>query len=126
MHAETLPELIEKLGEYQKGETRRLLEKHLDARVDSLEDQMQALAILIARSASIDDLLQRIDALFGDETKQMLMLMTVHKAKGLEFDRVFVLDAPIRRGDPEQERNIRYVAATRAKLELTYITGGQV
>ena len=54
-------------------------------------------------------------------------LMTLHGAKGLEYPVVFLcganeglipLEAPGRRGDPEEERRLFYVGVTRAKEEL--------
>lgn len=50
-------------------------------------------------------------------------LMTVHGAKGLEYDNVFVIGLnegtfPSLRGDIEEERRLMYVAATRAKRKL--------
>ncbi len=50
-----------------------------------------------------------------------LKLMTGHKAKGLEFDHVFFLDAELI-GDDDQEPNLRYVIQTRAKDTLTYVS----
>ncbi|MCH7726076.1 MAG: ATP-dependent helicase, partial [Planctomycetes bacterium] len=63
---------------------------------------------------------------------------TVHRAKGLEWERVFILDPGLipsiwsvraYKKDPDryswmmqEEANIRYVAITRAMKELTYIT----
>lgn len=41
-------------------------------------------------------------------------LMSIHKAKGLEWDHVYLLD-PWLIGDDDQELNLRYVAITRAK-----------
>ena len=50
-----------------------------------------------------------------------VLLSTIHKAKGLEFDTVFILDvdliAPV-----GQDRNVRYVAETRAKHTLNYVS----
>ena len=124
--AETLPELVEKLATFKSNEIARLVEKHLDAKIDHVEDQFTALGIIIAKSTSIDDLLERIDRLFSDDdTRQVVLLMTIHKSKGLEFPRVFILDEPMRTRravNADQERNIRYVAATRAKTELIYVT----
>jgi ATP-dependent exoDNAse (exonuclease V) beta subunit len=50
-------------------------------------------------------------------------LMTAHKSKGLEFDHVFILDRDLIRTDKhQQEKNLLYVAQSRAKRTLTYIT----
>jgi DNA helicase-2/ATP-dependent DNA helicase PcrA len=61
------------------------------------------------------------------DSDQSIRLTTVHQAKGLEYDIVFVIGAaeglfPIRRavesGDTEEERRLFYVAVTRARDEL--------
>lgn len=59
------------------------------------------------------------------------MLSTIHKAKGLENDRVFFLCPELipsrfatQPWQYEQERNLKYVAITRAKRELIYVSGG--
>jgi superfamily I DNA/RNA helicase len=50
-------------------------------------------------------------------------MLTGHKAKGLEWDDVFVLDKElIGVGESQQERNLLYVMQTRAKSNLTYVT----
>jgi len=54
------------------------------------------------------------------------VLSTVHKAKGLEANRVFIIrpdlmPLPNSRGwQAAQEKNLHYVAVTRAKYELVY------
>lgn len=64
----------------------------------------------------------------ADETRHAVNLMTIHSAKGLEFDLVFIVGAadgvlPLERGgagcDVEEERRLMYVAMTRARHELT-------
>ncbi len=68
------------------------------------------------------------------EEKQAVHLLTVHGAKGLEYDRVWIPDcnekifphgAMPEESAVEEERRIFYVAMTRAKknLELSYLTG---
>lgn len=47
------------------------------------------------------------------------IVSTIHRSKGLEAQRVFFLD-PGLLGDDGQENNLRYVAITRAKMELYY------
>jgi DNA helicase-2/ATP-dependent DNA helicase PcrA len=54
---------------------------------------------------------------------QMINLMTIHAAKGLEFDYLFVIGweedyFPLENGDIEEERRLAYVAITRAREEL--------
>ncbi len=62
-----------------------------------------------------------------EESDEAIRLTTVHQAKGLEFDIVFIIGAadtlfPTRRsiddGDTEEERRLFYVAVTRARDEL--------
>ncbi|MCL2644272.1 MAG: RecQ family ATP-dependent DNA helicase [Betaproteobacteria bacterium] len=51
-----------------------------------------------------------------------ILLLTAHRAKGLEFDHVFVLDGEWRTGrseDPDSIRRLYYVAMTRARATLT-------
>jgi superfamily I DNA/RNA helicase len=57
-------------------------------------------------------------------------LSTVHKAKGLEAERAFLLEHVLHGSftqrskqawQKEQERNILYVAITRAKCDLVYM-----
>lgn len=85
-----------------------------------------------AQEAYTETALQRKKAV----PEEALQLMTVHSAKGLEFDRVIIPDCNERnfplgemqsRETIEEERRIFYVALTRAKknLELLYLTGDQ-
>ena len=66
----------------------------------------------------------------SDEESNSIKLMTIHGAKGLEFDTVFIAGVennvlPLSRGgecDIEEERRLMYVAMTRAKrvLNISY------
>lgn len=72
-------------------------------------------------------------SLFGDtkdgEVQKVLTLSTVHKSKGREWDRVYILGMnrymPSKYAKKEwemgQERNLQYVACTRSKNELVFI-----
>ncbi|MCQ2410289.1 MAG: UvrD-helicase domain-containing protein [Elusimicrobiaceae bacterium] len=87
------------------------------------------------KTPSVADFLQEISLLSGDDEAQAgeggaVTLMTVHLAKGLEFDNVFVTGLeenlfPLGRDnedETEEERRLCYVAMTRARkrLFLTY------
>lgn len=69
------------------------------------------------------------EAMFSDERK-CITLATVHKSKGLENPRVFLLQPELMpfpkaktKQQIEQEWNLRYVALTRAKEALFFVPG---
>lgn len=74
-------------------------------------------------------MVDRIGALFSEESGSGVVCGTVHKMKGLEADRVWVIKPeviphPKAKGwQLEQEYNILYVAVTRAKRELVVVGG---
>ncbi len=82
-------------------------------------------------SSALADFIQRL-ALFADRDEEagsdVVRLMTVHAAKGLEFDHVYIIGMeeggfPHRNAVEEQrleeERRLMYVAVTRARFHLT-------
>ncbi len=89
-------------------------------------DQLQ---IAAGRYDSISEFLEYTDT-FQDTTvsddPKGVNLMTIHKAKGLEFKIVFVIGMvegllPSKKGNIEEERRICFVAVSRAK-ELLYLS----
>lgn len=81
--------------------------------------------------SSVPELIRLIEGIFTDDVKGII-LSTIHKSKGLENDRVFFLCPELipsrfatQPWQYEQEQNLKYVAITRAKQELIYITGSQ-
>jgi len=78
--------------------------------------------------ATVADFKAEVDSLFDDK-RAAVTLSTVHRAKGLENGRVFILRWS-RLGDDsrcerewqaEQEQNLKYVAITRAQEELVLV-----
>jgi len=74
----------------------------------------------------VGKLIEEIEALFGQGGG--IKLSSVHRAKGLEAERVFLLDPhrmPSSRAEKdwelEQENNLIYVAYTRARRALWFI-----
>jgi DNA helicase-2/ATP-dependent DNA helicase PcrA len=73
------------------------------------------------------DIDKKIDGIFSDEASEY-KLSTAHRAKGLEWDNVFIMNNAnfkITRQKTtwgyRQEENLHYVAVTRAKKELTFL-----
>jgi AAA domain/UvrD-like helicase C-terminal domain len=66
---------------------------------------------------------------FPEELNEVLaasvVVSTIHRAKGLEFDRVFVCEPPGERADedPGEENRVIYVALSRARREIFHISG---
>lgn len=92
----------------------------------SLEDKVNTLLFLAKISLDISDLIDKIKTIFTDQLEG-IVLSTIHKAKGLEANRVFIIRPdliPLPRTKNNwqmvQEKNLEYVAITRAKLDLIY------
>jgi DNA helicase-2/ATP-dependent DNA helicase PcrA len=77
---------------------------------------------------TVDDLSRAIENLFSDQDSA-IVLSTVHRAKGLEADRVFILcpeKLPLvwkgqRPEQFQQELHLRYVGLTRSKDTLIFV-----
>lgn len=92
----------------------------------------EKIQIIQALSEDIEDplvVMEKIDKIFSDNNQQGVCLSNIHKSKGLESNRVFILHRelmPSRRAtlpwEIEQENNLIYVAYTRAKKTLGFIT----
>ena len=94
------------------------------------EDKLKVIDILSEGLTTAQEVMDRIETIFSDGSKNGICLSTVHKSKGLESDRVFIvcpdkfyLKSCMRvPWMAEQERNLVYVAYTRAKHYLGFIT----
>jgi superfamily I DNA/RNA helicase len=127
--AKTTAELVDRVEDYRARETARLVRKDAPAsRFESLDDRCDCLAMLATQAGSLDDLAAFIRRTFDDAAGPGVVLSSVHRAKGLEADRVFVLDTgtlPMaRRGaqpwQKQQELNLAYVAVTRSKDVIVF------
>jgi superfamily I DNA/RNA helicase len=95
--------------------------------IKTYEEKLGAIDALAVGLTSVQQVIDRITQIFSDE-KNGICLSSVHKAKGLEADRVFIIEpktmpAPWvkKEWEMEQEDNIHYVAITRARQELVYV-----
>jgi ATP-dependent DNA helicase RecQ len=85
---------------------------------------------LVEKAAPVSDLVQWFGEWARDVRgeQQGLLLLTAHRAKGLEFDHVAILnggwDRPSRGEDPDAPRRLFYVAMTRARSTLTILAEG--
>ena len=91
-------------------------------KIAQLMDNVDTINTLAETVTSVEELTRKLEMLFNDEAgAASVMCSTVHKAKGLEADRVWVLEDTLKCGGLEEE-NIRYVAYTRARKELCLVS----
>lgn len=127
-----IPDLDAKLQRYEQTQCQRLLARFDEAGAEAVTDRVRCIEIFLHEASSLTDLSTRITALFADTVTNKLTLATVHKAKGLEWPLVFILDfdelMPSKFArqpwQKTQENNLIYVARTRAQLDLRYIKSG--
>lgn len=133
-----LAELQLALEPYLMHNQQLLLNREKEAEAQLLEDEIDALHILIERCLELGkgqyaNLENLCAELFVDEghKQRCILLCSVHKSKGLEWPRVYLLGRsdymPFWKAtmewESEQEQNLIYVAVTRAQHELIEVTG---
>lgn len=128
-------ELIARLDDWLAKETAKEQAKRhpSEDRLQGLEDKHSCLSCFCDGSSTVADVRRRIDAVFTeDKNAPGIRLSSIHKAKGLEASRVFLLQPEGKEVMPkwlerkpewerEQARNLLYVAITRAVEELVYV-----
>lgn len=122
-----IEDVLSKLDRWESKTCYRYANYGQTALIDRTRDQAGMLRALAEEAEDVDDLLNRINWLFEDVEGQPadhILCSSIHKAKGLETDRVYVLQESLyRRGWTQEEANLDYVSCTRAKTHLTYVTG---
>ena len=95
-------------------------------------DAINALMILSERYNSKNELINHIQEIFKEDSKGVC-LSTVHKAKGLESENVYILcnssmpsKLAVHDWEKQQEKNIMYVAYTRAKNKMGFISEKEI
>ncbi len=126
---------------YNKERTREMLRQgSSQSRLINLQDRYNCLLHFIEGSTSVQNVINRIQTIFndddqgreqGDKGASGILLSSIHKAKGLEAKRVFLLEPegaqiphPMAHTPEqiEQEWNLKYVAITRAIEQLIYVS----
>lgn len=119
MNANDLPDLLKKLEEYKNKEVAKLQAADKGSQAQSVQDKVETIFALADGIDTISQLEDRVEMIFSDDAVGVVF-SSVHRAKGLEANRVFILHPellphPMAKKEWEmvQERNIQYVAYTR-------------
>lgn len=119
------------LHNYLSPQVKHLREEGLEKEAELLNDRWDSLIYLFyefgANCRTFEIFCEKIENIFSDnESKDLVVLSTIHRAKGDEAEAVWLLGANLlpftykctQEWQKEQETNLTYVALTRAKKSL--------
>lgn len=94
-----------------------------------LYDNIEAIKVLSEGLITVQELIDKIKIIFSGSSSNAVLLSTVHRAKGLEADNVFIYEPSMLENNRlatkdweiKTERNLQYVAYTRAKKTLNFL-----
>lgn len=122
--AKKLPDLIQWVKSWEEKEIDRLKDKGKD--FEQIVDRAECLYSLISHVKTVDELKSNLQTLFEDtDDTNSILLSSVHRAKGLERNVVFLINNTFRYNN-QQEKNIVYVAQTRSKSQLYIVQKDKV
>lgn len=113
----------------------KLLRKYPDRDIterqeyQTLTEKVQIINALAADCDTVEQVVAKVNRIFSDDMGTGIILSTVHRFKGLEAENVFIVEPQlipfpynvVQPWQVRQERNIDYVARTRAMVKLEYI-----
>jgi len=127
LKANSIQIMRSKLIKWERAERKKIEKrKNKSSALGILTDKVKTITTIMDECSSVEEVLNTIDMLFDDSNVNCFSFSTVHKAKGLEADTVFILGYkmfPLRwknqqEWELEQEMNIKYVAYTRSKNKI--------
>ncbi len=132
----TIATFLAFVDEWALEESMRLAMKKPPQDATVVFDRQDCYEVLCSGVKTLAEVISRIELLFSDKTDgNLIVCSSTHKAKGLERDRVFLLrDTYLRvrpakkgarttkvAGVSQEEKNLYYVAVTRAKKEVFFV-----
>lgn len=112
------------LDQYEADQMQRLGDMGKEQQMIDLSDRVETIRAIMESCGDTDSMLRKIDSIFTDNNNEPgIVMMSIHKAKGLENPRVFILAPELlphpRAKTPEameDEKHLEYVAVTRVKF----------
>jgi DNA helicase-2/ATP-dependent DNA helicase PcrA len=133
-HAQTIDEMHRTLARNFDDAQKAADDPEAQEALVELQDQIDAIGVLAENHTRVFNLIQDLEMIFDNddaavlESKNQVVITTIHKAKGRERDRVWLmLDGFPRKKSGallnEEEYNVYYVGATRARENLFLVSG---
>lgn len=130
--SQEINDFTDALDRWAEREAEKARQRGQDNLLASIEDKRESILAVISATEpkNTPELITEIQSLFeAKPAKGVVVFSTVHRAKGLEAQRVYILEPGLmpskyarQEWQMEQERNLMYVAYTRALSELYFIT----
>lgn len=130
----SIDRLLVRIEQYRDREIQKAMAKDNEEKAEQINDRCDTLveicnAVAARGGSTVAEVREFIETLFADDAKNAVVLATYHRSKGREWDRVVLWQhaqrcpAKAARQDwqKQQERNLAYVAITRAKQELVFV-----
>ena len=129
--ARDLEELEKFLRSWHARESEKAMkildDKVAQERLDFVSDQLGVCLTIAEDVDTMEGFRAKLENLFRDDGGDAVVCSTVHRAKGLESANVFLLEGTFRGLDDTEKRgeeqNIVYVAVTRSKQRLWWVSG---
>lgn len=130
MKANNLMDLLNKLSVYKDKEVAKLEAANKNNQAQTLMDKVDTIIALCDGVETVGEVEDKIEMIFS-EGKQGVQFSSIHRAKGLEAERVYLLHPELlphpmakQPWEKDQERNMKYVAYTRVKAVDTHEQSG--
>lgn len=124
--AADLDAAMKSLNEWKQEKVQQAMDSDNENLAAKVRDRVRCIRILAEKVESAGALVRLIDRIFDEPDddegvpSNVIFLSTVHRAKGLEAPRVYILN-PDEFEFFHQEKNVTYVALTRAEEELVFL-----
>lgn len=131
MKAEDIYDLTFKLREHYEIESSKLMAADKNVQLQLLTDKIETIYALSDGCKTIEEVTDKINLVFSDDVAAVTF-SSIHKAKGLEAENVYILRPDLlphpmakKPWERQQESNLEYVACTRTLDKLTFVEGGK-
>jgi hypothetical protein len=123
---DTIPDFISWLSNYRAREIMNLIAaKASESAIEAVHDKCETILALTEGCRKTTELAERVLNLFDDAVgEKYIILSTVHRAKGLESNTIWLLMKTFK-WDSVAEENIWYVAVTRSKDTLNLVVASR-
>lgn len=123
-------DVLDAIEAYTEVETAKLSKPYQSAQLMVLTDKLDTLRVLACECKDFAEVKASITKIFSDDDEGVVF-STIHRAKGLEADRIFLFTAKLphplaqQEWQQQQEENLKYVAITRAMKELVKVNNAK-